>query len=104
MSRPASSDDTAAAKAYSDDGLAQLTAHMDEKTAEMIRHMYDVGEGLRTEIRQIAESINLFNRKLDGLAVQLDQLHQELLSEIRLALPPLGLGTRAGPIQSKPTT
>jgi hypothetical protein len=92
---------TGAVRAHFDN----LKTHFDQKTADMARLFGVVAEGLRTEIRQVAEGVTLTNQRIDGLAVQMDQMGKELRSEIRLvAGSQADLRMRVERLESKPTT
>jgi hypothetical protein len=64
--------------------VAEVKAHVDEKTAETTRLVGVAADGLRSEIRLVAEGVTLANQWIDGLAVQMDRMGRELRSEIRL--------------------
>ena len=64
-------------------------AGIDEKFEETKRHFGVVAEGLRTEIRQVAEGVvNLdekFDREITSLREENEQAHREILSAIKFS-------------------
>ncbi len=94
----------AAVEGRFDERTAEFKAHVDSKTDETARLFGVVGESLRAEIRQVAEGVTLANERIDGLAVQMDQMGTELRTEIRLvAGAQAELLTRVETLESKPT-
>jgi hypothetical protein len=86
-------------------GRDGILASADGKVAETERLFGVAAEGLRTEIRQVAEGVTLANQRIDGLAVQMDRTGRELRSEVRLvAAGQVDLRTRVERLESKPTT
>jgi SAM-dependent MidA family methyltransferase len=86
-----------------DERAAELKAHVDTKTNETTRLFGVVGEGLRAEIRQVAEGVTLANERIDALAVQMAQMGTELRTEIRLVADTQAeLRTRVEALESKP--
>ena len=96
---------TAELRAHFDASTAETKRHADVKVAQTERLFGVVAEGLRSEIRQVAEGVTLANERIDGLAGRMDQMGRELRSEIRLvAGSQADLRTRVERLESKPTT
>jgi uncharacterized membrane-anchored protein YhcB (DUF1043 family) len=58
---------TVEVKAHFDERTTDVKAHVDERAVETTRHFGVVAEGLRSEIRQVAEGVMLANQRRSSL-------------------------------------
>ncbi|HEY3124687.1 MAG TPA: hypothetical protein VGK70_11585, partial [Thermoanaerobaculia bacterium] len=68
-----------------DEGLDRLDQKLDRRFEEVKRHFEVVGEGLRSEIRIVAEGFVATNERLDRFEVSVSDRFGELASMIRLS-------------------
>ncbi|MBI5746243.1 MAG: hypothetical protein HZA13_04505 [Nitrospirae bacterium] len=72
-------------KDYLDSKLADLRGYINEKSEETRRHFDVVSEGLRSDIRMIAEGHHLLDNNIERLREENEAAHKEILSAIKFS-------------------
>lgn len=65
--------------------LNGIRAYVDEKTQESRRHFEVVAEGLRGEIRLVAEGVVALDEKMDRRFAEVELAHREILAAIKFS-------------------